>query len=352
MPSVLTFKAMKGVELFSIGKWNGRVFTKEDLKGVVDAYDYFSNIIDIPLKLGHNDEQPLTDGQPAIKWLESVRLSDNGEVIIGDFVDMPDIVYDAINKRLYDNISVEMDVNVVHMSKKFPYALTAVALLGADLPAVNTLSSLKEYIGKGKSDAKLTASRKILFTSTKEDGRMTIEEMQAQLALIQGKVAALEKDNADLVTRNATLSTQVATFSAEKQRAEEENKKMAFSKAKGEVVDTMEILVKSGRITPAQRDTFSRQIVEGDIDSVTRLSSTIDVLALGMDKIHFSKDTKMQSKNNGGSELPPDRELVRRISELRSSREGAHLSFSAARDRVMKANPELASDYIALTPEV
>ena len=79
-------KKIENVELFDIGVWNGKAFLEKDLKEMEEAYKAFTGVLRVPLKLGHNDEQKITDGQPAIGWLSNVRLSEDKK-LVGDFAD-------------------------------------------------------------------------------------------------------------------------------------------------------------------------------------------------------------------------------------------------------------------------
>jgi hypothetical protein len=125
---------LKNVEIFAVGKHNGDDYSEADLDAIVDSF----NALDYtpPLKFGHND-QP---GAPAAGWIENVRRQ--GEKLLADFVDMPKEVYDAIRNRRYNTVSCEIYWNLERMGRKFKRALKAVALLGAEIPAVANLKPL------------------------------------------------------------------------------------------------------------------------------------------------------------------------------------------------------------------
>ena len=67
------------------------------------------------------------------------------------FADMPDIVFEAISKKRYRKVSIELDKDATHKGETFKWILSGVALLGAVLPAVNTLAvrDVGETIGVG-----------------------------------------------------------------------------------------------------------------------------------------------------------------------------------------------------------
>jgi hypothetical protein len=130
------------VEVFATGKWNGREITSEDLDHIVDAYASTKETIRPFLKLGHSEEQPLLvkEGLPSAGWIENVRRS--GSKIIADFVDIPKSIYSLIKRKAYRKVSSEIYRNVELDGKTYPRLLGAVALLGAELPAVLSLADI------------------------------------------------------------------------------------------------------------------------------------------------------------------------------------------------------------------
>lgn len=126
--------SLEGVEIFASGKWKGDEYTDADLDAIVAAH----NELDYapPLKAGHRDEP----GAPAIGWLANLRRQ--GSKLLADIVDMSSQAYEAIKNRAYDTVSSEIYWDLERKGKKYPRALKAVALLGADIPAVADLRPL------------------------------------------------------------------------------------------------------------------------------------------------------------------------------------------------------------------
>ena len=137
-------KSKLTAEIFAVGKWNGMPFTKDDLASIAKNFDSFRDLLKVPLKFGHNDEQPMTDGQPALGWVDRVWI--DGDKLMAEFADMPSKVMDAIRKKLYRKVSVELDIGVNHKGREYDYVLSGVALLGADIPAVSVLADLDHYM--------------------------------------------------------------------------------------------------------------------------------------------------------------------------------------------------------------
>jgi hypothetical protein len=139
---------IRDVEIFATGTHNGDDYTERDLDDMVAAFrelDYRP-----ALKIGHTKDAP---GAPAYGWIENLRRV--GKRLLADFTDMHDSVVDAIRKRLYDNVSAEIYFNLKRAGKTFRRALKAVALLGAEVPAVANLTPLHkmQFAAEGDYDA-------------------------------------------------------------------------------------------------------------------------------------------------------------------------------------------------------
>lgn len=128
---------IEGVEIFASGVHNGDCYTTEDLDDMV------SNFREVgftpPLKAGHDD----TPGKPAIGWIENVRR--HGSKLIADITHIPSEIYNLIKRRGYDRVSSEIFWNAKQNGKTFRRVLKAVALLGADIPAVGSLKPLHQH---------------------------------------------------------------------------------------------------------------------------------------------------------------------------------------------------------------
>lgn len=97
---------------------------------------------DAPVKIGHFDPRfAKFDGNPALGWIENVRVA--GKSLIGDLVKVPKnfapLLLSAYRKR---SIEWEEDVEGPD-GRKFPAVLKAVALLGANEPAVSGLKDVQ-----------------------------------------------------------------------------------------------------------------------------------------------------------------------------------------------------------------
>lgn len=135
-------KSIAAVEVFAAGEWNGDYYSTDDLDEMVKAYEENKQTLKPALKLGHDEEQKLLqrDGYPAAGWVENLRRV--GDKLVADFKQVPSKIYDAIKKGAYKKVSSEIYWDIKLGEKSYKRFLSAVSLLGVDLPAVSSLSDI------------------------------------------------------------------------------------------------------------------------------------------------------------------------------------------------------------------
>lgn len=158
---MLTTRDIPGVEILSVGTWHGTgcppkgcEFTTADLDRIVADYTAQGSDFAAPVKLGHDDNQKLlqTDGYPAAGWLSNLRRE--GEKLLADLLKVPAKIADLMDVGAYRTRSVELEDD----------RLTGMALLGADLPAVENLSDITAWYKRQhlKLDSK---ARAVVFSA-------------------------------------------------------------------------------------------------------------------------------------------------------------------------------------------
>jgi hypothetical protein len=140
---VLEVTTIPGVAVLKVGRGfqghgcpvKGCDFTVADLDDIALAYAETRYLRPVPIKIGHDDDQKVleSEGMAAAGWIENVRRV--GVELYADFVDVPRRVAELIRSKSYRSRSAELSTITVD-GKRYRMALTAVALLGADLPAV------------------------------------------------------------------------------------------------------------------------------------------------------------------------------------------------------------------------
>lgn len=136
-----------GVELVKTGKWEISTgtwtVTTEMLHSAVEAVE--AGVLRRPvLKIGHTDER--FDGEPAVGYLENLRVTDDGQTLVGDYAGVPRWLADVLASA-YPSRSVE-GVNLVeHEGVSYPLVLTGVALLGVTAPGISSLADIPAQFG-------------------------------------------------------------------------------------------------------------------------------------------------------------------------------------------------------------
>lgn len=135
-------RTISGVEVFSAGTWNGDDYTEADLDEMVRAFTETSKTFRPPLKLGHDNNQSLLqqDGLPAAGWVANIYR--DGKKLLADLIDIPQKIYDLIEKGAYKKVSCEVYWNASMGETKYRRMLGAIALLGADMPGVMNLDDI------------------------------------------------------------------------------------------------------------------------------------------------------------------------------------------------------------------
>jgi hypothetical protein len=137
---------LKGKEVFAAGNWKGDEYTEADLDGMILAFDELDFKPALKIHHEHNDEnKDVSFLNPALGKIS--RLYRKGKKLLADFCEVPQRVHDAVVNRAYDRVSSEIAWNFERNGKKFKRVLTAVSLLGSDIPAVANLDQLNELYG-------------------------------------------------------------------------------------------------------------------------------------------------------------------------------------------------------------
>lgn len=126
--------SVPGVEIFKVGEHNGDVYTIKDLQDMVAASQKLDFVPAV--KLGHDRQS----GAPAYGYVSNIRLE--GDSVLGDLTDLPLEVYQAILDKRYGRVSSEIHWGMKRAGQVFRRALSAVALLGQEIPGVAHLKPL------------------------------------------------------------------------------------------------------------------------------------------------------------------------------------------------------------------
>lgn len=261
-------KTIDNWEIFAAGEWSGSggksKWSEKDLDDMVVAFGETAKEMKPYLKLGHSGEQKLLqeDGYPSAGWITALKRV--GNKLVAKVEGIPEKIFNLIQSRAYGRVSSEIYKNAELNGKKFPRLLKAVALLGADTPAVGTLQDFIDlYTSGAESVEQFGENCEVEILFNQEIPTMeTVEITQAKLEEFTVKAAkfdSIEAELAEFKAENDTLRAEVKNLEtikgelAEFKRQSEEDKKAAFEK---EVDFCIDGLVKDEKITPAEADFY------------------------------------------------------------------------------------------------
>jgi len=323
-------------EVFAVGTWNGYNFTEQDLERIVASFKALNGggHLEVPLKFGHNDTQPITDGQPAIGWVSDLYIKKDGKgrsKLMAKLADVPEVVYSAATKGLYRKVSIELEFDVKHKGVMYPYVMTGIALLGADLPAVNTLADLNAYMGRDSLVAASRAAFSAVSGNLPEKGETTMAEIDDK------ELQRLR----DLAAKAESAEATLATFTANQQAKETKTARDAVNARLDKAVTDMQI-------TPAQRASFAK-VLRVDDDEAVRGINVADVEALLPEKAVVEGDTgaggrtfgrQGQPDTDGTTDDALDQATRKIIAES-----GGKMGYARALELAMAADPETAKAH-------
>ena len=320
-------------EIFSVGKWHGIKFTLEDLTSFAETFKSLKNVLRVPLKFGHNEKQAVTDGAHALGWVSDVWV--NGNKLMAKFSEMPEIVFSAIENKLYKTVSIEASFNVKYKEQIFKSVLTGVALLGADLPAVNNLKDLTAYMSATPDNLLLGEAKCFTYgnVTSKEDSKMSEELLKEQLKAEQEKFAASEKERIKAVDEAKVEKDKSAALLADAETTK-------FDASKNEVLADLEVLVKGSKLTPAKRD----ELVATITDDATLAQVKFSADMLKDIKVSADVDTGEHGKKGAKGKKEDTAEDV--IFSAINKHQAEGKDFKTAQTLAFKAHPEEAREYI------
>lgn len=173
-PATPALATIAGVELGSVGYWN--ISNVQDWHPSADDLGAAVAALDCPavrrpcLKFGHTGDPG--EGDPAIGLIDNMRLSEDGQTLIGDFVGVPAWLAEADSEgrsvlaSAYPDRSGEWQHDYVcPLGHTHPFVLHAVALLGVVRPGIGTLESLYDLYTKAPQKETTMANAAIALTA-------------------------------------------------------------------------------------------------------------------------------------------------------------------------------------------
>ena len=321
---------IKGVEIFAEGTWNDFEITSDILKDIVSGFESTKSFIKPVLKLGHNKEQDLlkNDGLPAAGWVSNVYIQ--GKKLLGDFVDIPEKIYELIKKKAYRKVSIELCSGYSFDDKTYPYLLTAVALLGSDLPAVKTISDIlgmyKTASQNFTNDLKSNKINAKIFTLDIEEDVMTEKVLS-------------EKEISDRI--NLEVDKKLAAFQVtlDKTKKENEDLKTSFTAYKED--SEKKIVTLEGQKTEAEIEKFSIDLQSKGLCAPS-MTPFIKALICSSPKLEFSVGDKKYSSQAALEEIL---KLAKEVFKINKTENTENVEPSKDKDSVKEFEKKI-TDYM------
>jgi len=329
-------------EVFTAGTHDGDVYTDEDLDDMVKNFGDLKGVIKPPIKLSHwNKMHKGPDGQPNLGVIKGLRKA--GDKVLALFSEVPGVLYQAIKKNRYTRVSPELYWGFKHNGKKYNRVLSAVGILGADIPVVKGLADLQVYLSQSTDPAGSGSFDQVKTYSleTDENGNL-INETGGDDVEKQELEAKLKEEKEAREKAEAEAKKYAEERDSERKKAAEGKKKSRSEEFKTYCEDQ----VKAGKMLPAQRDVLVK-----DLD--LHVYSEDNGFAISFEQFkEYSEltgkvlDTTEHGKAGKGKEATPENVAEEVAVETKKyMAEHPTVSYVDASDLVLRENPDLAKRY-------
>lgn len=340
---------LEGVEVFAVGEWKGSRTVKADsamLDRIVSNFTDLNIKVDgfgVAAKLGHETNP----GDPAMGWMTSIaRVADK---LVANFADVPVAIVDAIKKRLYNSVSIEIYPQINYGGKTYKDVLGGVAFLGAEWPAVKGLKPL--------SMAKFSEAGGEIVTLTSKEQDMPNDALKFSQEQADALVtAAVTKATSDLTAAITKLTTDLSAAVVRAETAEAAMKSFAAAQTKAEFGAVIDAAVKEGKLLDKDRPQLEA-IAAVFAASPKQKIGDKDMTGLDLFKAHVAglqpKVTFGERGNGGETERPgSEKKASDEVAALASAKVTAaggrtKMSYEAAVDAVLAEKPDLKARYAA-----
>ncbi len=298
------------------------------------------------MKLGHDKEQKVAraSGLPSVGYVERVYVV--GDKLMADFEDIPEKVFIAIKNKAYRKVSCEIFYGVEVGDSKHSHVISAVALLGNELPGVMNLNDLLgqySHLSTGEVFAILEKQdtfkqySQTFELETTEDIPMPKSEvelkLEADLATKTEAFTALEAEKAELLKDRAELE-QLKKDSAAREAKLALEAKEAQVKAYTAELKSKNLLTKATEPMVAELLSDKAEFAIGDKKFTKQeLLEQVLTLTAAAGKVNFDESSLAVSEEFAkGDEAEADK----KDKKIKAFMEENKCSYQAAYKAVMK----------------
>ena len=330
-------------EIFSVGTWNGDKYSDQDLTDIVSNFNDLGGAVKPPVRLGHRK----LEGQPALGWVKGLKKV--GKKIVATLSDVPQIVYEAITAGRYKRVSSEIYWNFKSKTgKTYNYVLKAVALLGADIPAVDNLDDLTAFLSQkfheGSFDkvaaydfdyAGGAGDTKFYIKTEKHKEKKEMDEKEAKI--YQDKIDAAEAKAKAAEEKSKADADALKKFTDQQVKDQDEQRVKEFK-------DECEKLVKDGKLMPAERDKLLKDLPTFKYDEAGYLVPFINIKEFAETRKILDTGEHGQSGDKGGGGSKEYDSASDELADRAKTymRENKEKDYETAQKAVLESDPDLA----------
>lgn len=336
---------LEGVEIFATGTHNGMKFNETDLAEMVSSFNTLTQKEGYRpvLKLGHEDTQKYfgqKKGAPNLGIVQ--KIWHDGKKIFANFENVPDAVVDMIRSGRYNAVSIEMFPKLQAEGVTFSNVLTAVALLGAELPAVKGLKDLAASLFDEFDDERIT----LTFGEVAMPATYSKEQLDEIVAAAVAK--ASDELKAEFEAKVTELEGEVASAKEAKETAEDALRTFEADAATREAELLIDAAIKEGKLLPKQKEmamAFAMQPTtlkfgEEEKSSSVAFKEFLDSLPA---QVNFDEQGASESQKKIAATAAEEVDLrARKFAEEKS------VSYMEARSKILADDPDLKQRYFEM----
>jgi hypothetical protein len=196
---------LKGVPIFSTGKWEGTGsikggddFKEQDLDEIVNSFNKVGSQVKPRLILGHDkNKSEKFSGYPSLGWI--TNLYREGKELKADIKEMPAKLKQLIDKKAYGRFSPGIWRKMNIKGNEYKKVLDHVALLGATIPANTDLDGMITNLYSFENNDDLVQYNKKL------ESVMDEKIFQEKLDALTARVGELETEKNEAIKAKDTV---------------------------------------------------------------------------------------------------------------------------------------------------
>lgn len=304
-----TFSTIK--DILSVGTWQGIPFEKKDLDNMVVNFDIlkrgdpdFENGVPLKIDLFKNvrPDGYYHGGEPTFGMITD--LVRTGEKLFAKITNIPKLVKDMIENKQYKSVSAEVQFNKEFGNERLSPVLRGLALLGVELPEVNTLEEFQQFYTRNNSGDEDIKSFTVEETKKQSQEDLDMPEIKE----LEKRIGTLEKGLKDSIELCKTLEKDNKELKNKKKESDDALSKFTTGKRTEGIKSFVKEKVKEGKVLPANEE------------------STVNILSSLSDEktVKFSKDNKeemISPRELRMSEIEASPDVVKFDEQLKKSKE-------------------------------